>query len=240
MREVPRRLQILSIAIEARYIGAMRKWRVVLAIVLLAVCARAGDKKKPKLETLPDAVAEIENPNYAAAAAACPTAGWAATMQSMLAPQGVQLTQEYWQFKVYGGTRCLGIGDLETLANQVTGDYRDDTGKQFHIEFTYQQGAPRIMDDIIASLKSGRELALIWSGHPYLLRGVLYGESLTQAGTHYFTVKELRLLDPYVAEGDGHEVVFKNPEDDPNTIDGTYQVTAKEIQGSDWLRERTK
>lgn len=219
----------------------MRVLRIVVAVVLLAAWAQAGEKdKKPKMEVLPDKLVEVADPGYVAAGEACPTWGWAATMQAMLARQEAQFTQEHWLFKVYGGTRCLEIGDLAALASQVTGDFRDETGKQFHIEFTYQEGAPRLMDDIIASLKQDRPLVVIWKGHPYLLQGVLYSEGVTNTGVRYYTVRELRLLDPYVAAGEGHAVVFKNPDDDPAEIDGTYQVTATEIQGSDWLRQRTK
>jgi hypothetical protein len=225
----------------SRYSGGMRVLRVVVAVLLLAAWAQAGEKdKKPKIEVLPDKLVEVADPGYVAAGEPCPTWGWAATMQAMLARQGVHFTQEHWLFKVYGGTRCLEIGDLANVASQVTGDYRDETGKQFHVEFKYEDGAPRLMDDILVSLKNERPLVVIWKGHPYLLQGVLYSEGVSNVGARFFTVKELRLLDPYVAEGEGHAVVFHNPEDDANEINGTYQVTATEILGPDWLRQRTK
>lgn len=223
----------------SRYSGRMRALRIV-AVVALLTWSAAADQKFPGMQTKPDQVAAVENPAYVAAGQACENWAWAATMEAMLAEQDVKLDQRFWLFKIYGGTKCLEIGDLEALADQVTGDYRLEDGRQVHIEFQYRSGPPALMDDILASLKEGHALALLWKGHPYLLTGMLYDERISGTGTRYFSAKELRLLDPYVAAGEGHEAVFKTGEDDPADIGGTYQMTAKEILGSDWLRQRTK
>lgn len=218
----------------------MRKLWLMTVLLVVAGAVRADNPKYPQMMVKPDQVAQVENPPYVAAGDKCENWAWAATVEAMLAQQDVKFDKQFWLFKVYGGSLCVDMGDWQTIADRMNGDYRTDDGRQFHIEITFTPGTPTLMDDIIASLKKGRVVALVWKGHPYLLQGVLYDEHVATSGTRYLTAKELHLLDPFVASGEGHAVTFKTTDNDPSEIQGTYQVTATEILGTDWLRQRTK
>src|SRR5260370_7994137 len=118
----------------------------------------------------------------------------------MLRVQDAGIPQEYWIQRLNHGKVCLPRAEsFESLAGCLESDfYVMDNGRKLRLQVQYRDGAPTSPDDLIASVRHNQPIMLFWSGHPYLIAGVLYDEFIAPNGGRRFEVRELKLLDPYI------------------------------------------
>ena len=185
----------------------------------------------------------VEVPAFTATIAAqkCEDWAWAAALETVLRLQEVKLDQRHWVTKLHGGELCDdNFGKFEDLPRLVEGEYVREDGSKVRVSASYLAGAPTNVDDLIVALRQGRPLILFWKGHAYLLCGLLYDEyinsSIDGTGQKFFTVREMKLRDPYVAAGDKQFVTFVRGSDDPNDIDGLMQVKVTPVEQQPWKR----
>ena len=220
----------------------MRSSRLAAAIVALAVLwssPLAADRKKPPAFYLRGAQKEqIAGFTAVTAAQKCPNWAWAAGVETLLREQGVELRQPFWVQKASGSELCLPLGNWETLARVVPGEYQLDDGRKVRLEARYAVGPPTAPDDLIAAVRRGQSVLLGWRGNVYLLHGVLFDEYVSLTGVRRFEIKEMMLTSLVIPEGEERTTSFVKGRDDPSEIQGTLEIHATEIKPPDWLRKQ--
>jgi len=225
----------------------LRPWILAALILALALplCAgpfsfilfwRKGQMKGESRMLRPDQKVEIKDlVSTAPARQKCENWAWAASLETILQTQKVPLPQSYWVLKADGGEVCKdGSASLSSLRKLINGVYILEDGRKVRLEATTVAGAPEEMDAMIDAPRTGRPLMLLWKGHAYLYRGMVYDEMLAPTGQRWFFVKQLELLDPF---GDGPEkqaATYNRDQDDPNDIAGMVDVVATAVEGTDW------
>jgi len=210
---------------------------VVLGMVLAGSGSLAADKKKvPAFYLRAGQKEQIAGFTSVPAAQKCANWAWAAAVETLLRGLGVELRQHYWVNKVSGAEVCTPLGNWESLARLVPGDYLLDDGRKVRLEVRYAMGAPTVPDDLIAAVRRGQPVLIGWRGNVYLLHGVVFDEYLSPTGVRRFAVKELLLTNPLIAEGEERVTSFVKGRDDPSEILGTLEISATFIKLPDWLR----
>ena len=154
----------------------------------------------------------------------------------MLRAQDVRLDQHYWVQKSDGGEICLeSLASLDQIARVITGDYVLEDGRKVRLEARAVLGAPTNLDSIILGLRRGQPALLAWKGHAYVLYGVVYDELVSPTGHRFFDIREIKLIDPFYVEDERRLVSFVKARDNPAEINGTLEVTATPIAGTDWM-----
>jgi hypothetical protein len=196
---------------------------VIFLVLLIIIPAHAGKKKQgPDMTVHPGLLAEVADLKVVAAEQPCENFAWAAALETVLAPQQIDLKQDQWLDRVTG-RRCEDTAPtLEDTARMFDRDHRDHREK-LRVTPTLIAGAPRLLDDILASLQQGRPVLVYWRSHPYVLQGVLYDEAVYPTGNKIFQVRELRLRDP-LAPGNG-DIKFVRGTDNPDEINGVLMLS---------------
>lgn len=205
---------------------------------MLAVSPPAPARHKPKGAALLNAgvAAEMPAPATPVPAQKCENWAWAAGVETILRTQDVPLDQHYWVIKSDGGEVCLeSLAPLERIAGVLTGDYVLDDNRRVRLEARVTPGAPTDMGAIIVGLRRGQPALMAWKGHAYLIYGVVYDEYLSPVGYRYFNIREIKLLDPFYAQGDGRLLSFVFDRDDPAEIGGTLEITVIPDKPTDWM-----
>jgi hypothetical protein len=201
-----------------------------LAIVITAIAwllsASAENKKAVPLTRHAGLSASVAKLEFVSADQACENFAWAATLETILRAQNVTLNQEYWINQADSGVCLDKTPAVEELARLVQHDYQLDDARKVHLYAHYVTGAPTTIDDVIASLKSGRPLLLLWKSHPYVLHSVVYDEYVYPNGQKMFELLELKLMDPLPRDGNPRPVFIKGI-DNANEIEGVLDVEAK-------------
>ena len=216
------------------------KRRLLAAMVVLAmlgVSTRADDKKKPAFYLKPGQKTEIAGFTAAIAEQKCPNWAWAAGIQTLLRGLDVSLPQKFWIYKAHTGEVCVPLGNWESLARLIPGEYQLDDGRKVRLDMRYTEGASIAPDDLIAALRRGQSIMVAWRGSVYLLHGAVFDEYISLTGVRRFDIKELYFTDPLVAEGEGRVVSFVKERDDISEIQGTLEISATFIKPPDWLRK---
>lgn len=208
-----------------------------LPAVILLCAGFACDKNTQSGMTMvrPGQSVELPLEGFVLAQRPCANWAWAAALETLLRRQDVDLKQEYWVVKAYGGAVCREPGAPPALARAVTGNYTLDDGRKVRLEAEYVSGAPRSVDDLIVRLHNGQPFLLFWNSQAYLLRGVVYDEHIAPSGERMFQVRELKLLDLH-PQARQRETTFDRERHDPASIQGLMMVTATPILGTDWKR----
>ncbi len=211
---------------------------VLAALVALSGPFSAADQKKkvPAFYLRADQKEQIAGFTSVAARQKCANWAWAAGVETLLRGLGVALPQNYWVNKVSGSEVCAPLGDWESLARRVPGEYLLDDGRKVRLEARYVLGAPTAPDDLIAAVRRGQPVLIGWRGSAYLMHGVVFDEYLSPTGVRRFAVKELMLTNPLIAEGEERVTSFVKGRDDPAEIQGTLEISATFIKPPDWLR----
>jgi hypothetical protein len=212
--------------------------RVLIAALVLACVLPLAAKKKPKwaLYKRPPETVEVAKLAVTPALQKCENWAWAAGTADMLRARGFPRKPAELVMKAYAGEVCDDrLGDLQRLAQVPAGDYVRDDGSKVRVEGSFVPGLP-VPDEIIARLRANLPLVLVWRGHPYLVRGVVFQEAVAQSGEKQIFLLEIKLADPY-APADA--VSFLTTRDDPAEIQGTMDVTVTPAPGNDWLRQPT-
>ena len=180
--------------------------------------------------------AEIPGLTPIIAAQKCANWSWAASLESVLASQDVQLKQNEFLTRADGGEICKDApSDFDTLAKATDGEYRLADGRKVRLETRNTTGAPTATDDLIAALRLKRPLIFFWSSHAYLVQGVSYVEMIGANGHRMFAIQELRLLDPLERTPEKQAVSFARDKDNVADIDGVMDVVVIPIESSNWL-----
>src|SRR5260370_9890238 len=151
----------------------------------------------------------------------CENWAWAAALETMLRVQDAGIPQEYWIQRLNHGEVCLPRAEsFENLARFLESHfYVLDNGRKLRLQVQYRDGAPTSPDDLIASVQHNQPIMLFWSGHPYLIAGVLYDEFIAPNGGRRFEVRELKLLDPYInpkpAAAPSGRTIFESRREEP-------------------------
>ncbi|HEV3317270.1 MAG TPA: hypothetical protein VG488_09890 [Candidatus Angelobacter sp.] len=196
--------------------------QAVILVLLLALCAQAGDKKKQAFYTKPGQTADLENEKLVTAKEDCENWGLAAGLESILKKQDVPLDQNFWVMRFSGGELCLPqLPSPEALARAVNGEFVLEDGRHVRLELRYVSGAPSNVDDVVAGIQHKQLSLLLLHGHAYYLTGVTYDEYVGRNGSRLFEVREMRLANTF-AKLPGQ--TFQKGRDDPADIDGILNV----------------
>jgi hypothetical protein len=217
--------------------GPVRFAAVVLAMAVLWASPAVADKKKPAFYLRAGQKEQIAGFTAVTAAHKCPNWAWAAGVETLLRAQDVAIRQQYWVYKANGSEVCVPLGDWESLARLVPGEYQLDDGRKVRLEARHTVGAPVAPDDLIAAVRRGQPVMIAWRGSVYLLQGVLFDEYISLTGVRRFEIREMQLANPYVAEGEERVATFVKGRDDPSEIAGTLVISATFIKPPDWLRK---
>lgn len=216
--------------------------RIAGLALLIAVCALPGSARKRKLgmpmAKLPQQNIALPEFTPVIAAQKCENYAWAAGLETLLRAQNVvTLDQHYWVTKLWGGELCEpDFGKFEDLAKAIDGEYVRDDGSKVRVKTTYVAGVPQAVDSLIADLRRGRATLFFWKGHPYLLAGMVYDEYVAPNGQRLYDIQQMKLRDPYYAQGEQLFATWAKDTDSLADINGTMQVTVTTIEQQPWIR----
>ncbi len=196
--------------------------------------AKGADKKPQPVPLLvrPNQSVEIMGMKVPAASQPCANWGWAVAVELMLRAQGVSLDQKFWVTKADGGEACVAeLRPMEELARVVDGEYLLDVNRKVRLQAQVTTGAPRVPDELIVRLREGMPLLFLWNGHPFVMYGLVYDEYIGPNNARIFQIREIKLLDPLVNEGDAQRrTSFVRERDDAAQIDGVLSVQATPVE----------
>ncbi len=210
---------------------------LLVLIMLVGGLSSADDKKTPAFYLKGNQKEQLTGFTAVTAAQKCPNWAWAAGVETLLRALGVELRQHFWVQKAGGGELCTPLGNWETLARLLPGEYVLDDGRKVRLEARYAVGPPTVPDDLIAAIRQGRSVVMGWRGSVYMLHGVVFDEYISLTGVRRFEVREMMLTNLLIAEGDERTATFLKGRDDPAEIAGTLEISATEIKPPDWLRK---
>ncbi len=211
--------------------------RALILIALLTVSLAADKKPKgaPLMKLPPQSINVVTT--VASAAQPCTNYAVAIAIATMLRVQNVSLDQHFWVQKANGGEVCLDpLPDLDHLARSINGIYTLEDGRKVALETEVLPGAPRIPDNVMAPLKNGIPLLILWKSRAYVLHGAVYDEYIYPNGQRMFQMTELKLTD-ILASAKEREVKFTNGTDDPADITAIVRVTATPVDPRRWNQQ---
>ena len=199
----------------------------ILAVVLICTAAAfAGKKQGLSLTKLPTATVEIKSLKITAAKQKCPNWAWAATVEMMLARQGVDIKQSDWIMKANGGEVCIeSTPVLDDVKRVVTGNFVQPDGSKVHISGVVTKDVWDV-GYLIGSLKEERPLLILYGGRVLVLQSVTYDEYVYPNNQRMFEVEKMTLLDPL----GGDPVIFDKSTDDPALVQGAFEVRVGPIE----------
>ncbi|HXB20118.1 MAG TPA: hypothetical protein VNV88_01995 [Candidatus Solibacter sp.] len=193
-----------------------------ILVLLLALCANAGDKKKQAYYAKPGQTADLETEKLLTAKQDCENWGLAAGLESILKKQHVSLDQTFWITRLSGGELCLPqLPSAEALTRAVNGEFVLEDGRHVRLELRYVSGAPSNIDDVVAGIQHKQLSLLLLRGHAYYLTGVTYDEYIGRDGSRLFELREMRLADTFPKLPG---LVFQKGRDDPADIAGVLSI----------------
>src|SRR5215813_11996567 len=197
-------------------------FRVLLTITVATSLLYAGDKPKgASLVKLPTATAEVKGLEVPRPKQACPNWAWAALLELMLAERDFDLKQTYWVLKAFPGELCVESPvNLDYIRDTVKGDYVLMDGRHVHLSGVVTKGAPTDVGYLIANLREGHPLMLLWRGRPVLLQSIDYDEYVYPNDQRMFEALKLTMIDPL----DDKPVVFEKGTDAMSDLGGVFEV----------------
>jgi hypothetical protein len=154
-----------------------------------------AEEKKPPKGVIH--VQEVKDPPEVHADQPCNNFSWAASLAAVLASQHVDLKQDFWVDRYYGGSLCLDeIGSPDDLIRKAGGDYTLDDGRHVQITMQYFSGLPSDSSALLVPIMTGEIVILFVDGRAELLVGAMWDEYHSNRGERMIDVKELHLLDP--------------------------------------------
>jgi len=208
--------------------------RRLVIILLLISCIAAGRDKRAKYRILKldgQAIIPSAAEQVVPAQRACESYAWAAALETILRARGVVIPQQQWAIRANGGDACMdSTPDYpELIAKYINGDYTPSANQRIHLEANFAPGPPGYPDSLIASMKKGLPVIMIWNGHAYVLYGMKYDEYVQANRGRIFEVNEFMLVVPLRKKNDPARLVsFLKERDDPNSINGFLDVQVTE------------
>jgi hypothetical protein len=164
----------------------------------------------------------------------CNNFSWAASLAAVLAAQNVEIKQDFWIDKYYGGDVCLDfIGSPEELIKKAEGEYVLDDGRHVALKLEYFAGLPSNASLLLVPIMSGQILIVFVGGRAELLVGAMWDDYLSNRGERMIDLKELHLLDPLL-EADKQRVILDTRSEDLSKVTGYLKVTATEVHQQYW------
>jgi hypothetical protein len=198
--------------------------------MLLILCACAFADKKPKgapAEVHQDMLVEVPGLEIQKAQKPCDNWAWWAAVKAIFEQQNLPLPQSYFVDHSDGGA-CLNNDDhplnLYDVASASSGDYALPDGRRFHSEVSLGQTAVPV-PMIVAALRAGRPLLIVWNKRPYLIQGILFDDYVYPGPQHSFVAKELHLINP--ANGERVKLALDNQA--VSEIAGTLDIVITEL-----------
>jgi hypothetical protein len=197
---------------------------------------------QPTVTETPGLTLEITDASVHPAKQSCANWTWAAAVETMVAPEGVPVTQDDLVTRAEGGSVCKDQSpNFERMSRALDGNFYLEDGQKVHLETRNVTGAPTVIDDILMSMKTQHPLILFWKGRAYLLKGVVYSEFLVSSnGAKVFEIDELKLVDPIASKPEEREVSFLRDRDDANQIDGVMDVRVVPEDSQSWIHPETE
>jgi hypothetical protein len=191
-----------------------------------------SEEKKPPKGVIH--VQEVKDPPEAHADQSCNNFSWAASLAAVLASQHVDLKQDFWVDRYYGGSVCLDdIGSPDDLIRKAGGEYTLDDGRHVQIAMQYFAGLPSNSSALLVPIMTGDILILFVDGRAELLVGAMWDEYLSNRGERMIDLKELHLLDP-LQTGDTQKVFLDVTGEDAAKISGFMKVKVVEPHPQYW------
>ena len=229
----------------------MLRRALILALLLVVPLSADNKPKGAPLAKLPpqsiNVVTTVANP-----AQMCTNYAVAVAIATMLRVQNVPLDQHFWVQKANGGEVCLdSLPDLDRLTRSINGVYTLDDGRKVTLETEVIPGAPHVPDDVLAPMKKGIPLLILWKSRAYLLHGAVYDEYIYPNGQRMFQLTELKMTDvlaPSTPSGTKparvsdppppqREVSFTTGTDDAADITAIVRVTATPVDPQHWTQQ---
>src|ERR1700761_1141904 len=161
--------------------------RIGTLLLCFGGCARAqqtevltGDQikqeqPKPEEEKKPKGVIhlqEVKDVPQVHARQACNNYSWTASLEAVLGSQRVNLNQEFWADRYYGGDLCLDeMGSPDDLIKKAEGEYTLDDGRHVKIEMQYFSGVPSNVSAFLVPIMNDELLILFLDGRAAVLTG---------------------------------------------------------------------
>ena len=165
---------------------------------------------------------------------ACNNYSWTASLEVVLTAQKVDLKQEYWADRYYGGDLCLEeMGSPDDLIKKAEGDYTLDDGRHVKIEMQYFAGLPSNTSAFLVPIMNDELVILFVDGKAAVLTGAMWDDYLSNRGERMIDLKELHLLDP-LQEPDKEKVIIESKPEDLSKITGFMKVKAAEVNTQYW------
>jgi hypothetical protein len=122
--------------------------------------------------------------------------------------------------------RLADPSSLKDIAARLQGRHLLSDGRPIMITVESVSGiAGDISYHIIGILADDRPMLMLWSSHLYILRGVIFDQTLYSDGSSVNRIHKLLLLDPRYSDS-RREVVFNRDSDDWNQVQGLLIVDA--------------
>lgn len=198
----------------------------------------AEQKEQPSEEKKPPKgvihLQEVKDPPEVHADQPCDNFSWAASLAAVLASKHVDLKQDFWVDRYYGGSVCLNeIGLPDDLIRKAGGAYTLDDGRHVEINMEYFAGLPSNSSALLVPIMHDDILILFVDGRAELLVGATWDEYLSTRGERMIDLKELHLLDPLQSE-DKQKVFLDVTGEDAVRISGFMKVKVVEPHPQYW------
>ncbi len=193
---------------------------------------------EPEKEKLPPKgvihLQEIKDVPQVHADQACNNYSWTASLAAVLAAQKVDLKQEFWADKYYGGDLCLDeMGTPDDLIKKAEGEYTLDDGRHVRIEMQYFPGLPSNASALLVPIMTDELVILFVDGTAELLTGAMWDDYLSNRGERMIDLKELHLINPLL-EPDKEKIIVDATGDDLAKISGYMKVKVAEVNTQYW------
>jgi len=197
----------------------------------------AAPEQPGKEKSLPKGVIheeEVKEVPVVHATEPCNNFSWGAALEAVLASQKVDLKQESWIDKYYGGDVCLeDIGSPDTLIKNAEGEYVLDDGRHVQLTLEYFSGLPANSSALLVPIMTGELLILFVDGKAEVLTGAKWDDYLSKRGERLIDLQELHLNDPTLPPNQ-QRVIIETSSSDLSKITGFMKVKATEVHQQYW------
>jgi hypothetical protein len=165
---------------------------------------------------------------------ACANYSFPAALEGVLAYQKIDLKQDFWVDKYYGGSVCLDdIGSIDDIIRKTEGEYTLDDGRHIELKLQYFPGLPANSSALLVPIMTDEIVILFVDGRAELLTGAMWDDYMSKRGERMIDLKELHVMDP-LGEGDKEKIVLDGSKDEFSRITGFMKVKATEVHQQYW------
>jgi len=179
-------------------------------------------------------LSEVKDPPTVHATQNCPNYSFVAALEGALAYQKVDLKQDTWADKYYGGSLCLDeIGKMDDIIRKTEGEYTLDDGRKVELKLQYFPGVPSNTSALLVPILTDEVQIVFIDGRAELVTGAMWDDWQSRRGERVVELKELHLLDPLL-DTDRQRVVLDGSKGEFSKITGFMKVKATEVHVQYW------